>query len=290
MKNITVCAPAKINLFLDVTAKRHDGYHNIVSVMHPVTLSDTVSITQENGENAIRITCDKKNIPLSEDNIAYKAAELFYQTCGIKNYRTHVHIQKSIPVAAGLAGGSTDAAAVLIALNQINHAALNEEALCTLGANIGADVPFCIVKRPMLTTGIGNQFTDIPPLPDCFLIIAKSGKGVSTKEAYNEIDRIGCAVHKDVSGIMQAMKNKDLPQIGANAYNLFEQAILPLHPQGQQLKNFFQRNGAVFSLMSGSGPAVFAIYMDRNTAEKVQTELLLQGIDAHLCKPFFKKD
>lgn len=284
MKTMTIYTPAKINLFLDVTGKRDDGYHDIVSVMMPVSLYDTVSVTREEGRDELRVFCDV-DVCAEQDNIAYKAAKLYFEHTGIRVQRTRIDIEKRIPAQAGLAGGSTDAAAVLIALDELCGTRLSEEELCALGKKLGADVPFCIVKRPMLTEGIGEIFTPVADLPKCTLLIAKDGEGVSTKEAYAKIDEIGCAVHRDHTPLLHALESGDLAAVGECTYNIFEEAVFPVRERAKALFDNLKNSGAVFTRMSGSGPSILAAYTDEATAQKAADALAAQGITAYICDP-----
>lgn len=282
MKKITLNAPAKINLFLDVTGKRADGYHDIVSVMMPISLCDVVTVCRDEGDE-LRVFCDV-DVCEEQKNIAFKAAKLFYEVTGKPCKKTHISITKKIPHEAGLAGGSTDAAAVLIALNELTEAELSENELCLIGKRLGADVPFCIVKRPMLTEGIGEIFTPVNGLPQCYIVVAKDGEGVSTKEAYAKIDDIGCKVHKDHTPLTKALTTGDLNLIAAGTYNLFEDAVLPVREKAKQLFNFM--NGrAHIARMSGSGPTILGIFKDKDAATAVSNELNEKGILSFVCKP-----
>jgi len=282
MKTLTLQAPAKINLFLDVTNKREDGYHDIVSVMMPVSLSDEITLTYDEGDE-LRVFCDV-DVCEEQKNIAYKAAKLFFDITGKKCGKTHITIKKNIPHEAGLAGGSTDAAAVLLALNELTSAGLTEEELCAIGKQLGADVPFCIVKRPMLTEGIGEIFTPIPGLPECYIVVAKDGEGVSTKDAYARIDEIGCKVHKDHTPLINALEVGDLTLIKEGTYNLFEEAVLPIRERAKSLFDYMSEKADV-TRMSGSGPTILGIFKDETKATAMINELIAKGIKAHLCRP-----
>ena len=282
MKALTLQAPAKINLFLDVTNKREDRYHDIVSVMMPISLSDEITVTYDEGDE-LRVFCDV-DVCEEQKNIAYKAAKLFYELTGKERKKTHITINKNIPHEAGLAGGSTDAAAVLTALNELTDAGLSEEELCAMGKKLGADVPFCIVKRPMLTEGIGEIFTPVPHLPECYIVVAKDGEGVSTKDAYAKIDEIGCKIHRDHSKLIRALEAGDLSAIAEGTYNLFEDAVLPVRPKAKGLFEYMSENADV-TRMSGSGPTILGIFKDEERAKSVTAELNAKGINAHTCKP-----
>jgi len=282
MKTLTLQAPAKINLFLDVINKREDGYHDIISVMMPISLSDEITVSYDEGDE-LRVFC---NVDVCEEqkNIAYKAAKLFFEVTGKECKRTHITINKKIPHEAGLAGGSTDAAAVLLALNELTGANLAEEELCATGKLLGADVPFCIVKRPMLTEGIGEIFTPVHPLPDCYIVVAKDGDGVSTKDAYAKIDEIGCRVHKDHTLLTDALVAGDLNLIAKCTYNLFEEVVLPVRSKAKEIFGYMNERADI-TRMSGSGPTILGIFKDREKAQITTEELKEKGINAHLCEP-----
>ncbi len=282
MRTLTLQAPAKINLFLDVTKRREDGYHDIVSVMMPISLSDEVTVTYDKGDE-LRVFCSV-DVCEEQNNIAYKAAELFFEVTGKERKKTHITIDKKIPHEAGLAGGSTDAAAVLSALNELTEANLSEEELCAMGKKLGADVPFCIVKRPMLTEGIGEIFTPVPHLPECYIVVAKDGDGVSTKEAYSKIDEIGCKVHKDHTKLIDALIHGSLSTIKGETYNLFEEAVLPIRDKAKALFDNMSKKADI-TRMSGSGPTILGIFENEEKAKATYCELRDEGINAHLCKP-----
>ncbi|MBE6718027.1 MAG: 4-(cytidine 5'-diphospho)-2-C-methyl-D-erythritol kinase [Ruminococcaceae bacterium] len=283
MDSITVNAYAKINLFLEVCEKRPDSYHDIDSVMHSVSLCDVVSISK----NDELILTNSAGLPNDENNIAYKSAKLFFDFSGIKS-GAKIHIQKNIPISAGLAGGSTNAAAVLMGLNSIYNTNIDIDTLCELGAKIGADVPFCIMRGCYVTKGIGNIFTPCPALPDCYIVISKSGEGVSTPFAYKEIDNLRLNQKynfRKSDEVVDALKKGDLEEIKNCIFNAFESVVCPIRPKVNEQKDILNSFSAVCSMMSGSGPSVFGIFKTKDDAEKALKSLKIYGADAHLCTP-----
>lgn len=283
MKKIMILAPAKINLFLDITGKKADGYHEILSVMQSVDLYDKVFLSL-NDSGVINVDCTEADIPNGEGNIAYKAAKLFFSLLGDPSQGCDILIQKNIPHAAGLAGGSTDAAAVLIGLNSLFDNRFTQSFLAENSVTIGADVPFCIIKGTQMASGIGEILSPLSSMPECYIIIAKSGEGVSTKEAYAAIDQSPCEKH-DISPLIDGLGSGDLVKICKNTFNAFENIILPRHEGARRIKSTLEKHGALTSLMSGSGPSVFGIFNDRQKALDAADELNNMNIHANICKP-----
>ncbi len=280
MKVLQRNAYAKINLFLDIESKRDDGYHNIISVMQSVSLCDTVTVEYcESADKYIEITCDDPTIPLGEKNIAYKAANLFLDSGKVK-----IHISKRIPAAAGLAGGSTDAAAVLTLLNELTGNKKSADELLSIGAKIGADVPFCIAGGTKLTLGIGEKMSDFKPLPSCYIVISKMGDGVSTPEAYSLLDGMfdnfeNYSPRKDLLAMLEKENSAN------GMFNIFESAVIPCRPAVQAIKDTLTEQGAEFAMMSGSGPSVFGIFSSKEKASAAREALVGIGAIAHICEP-----
>ncbi|MBR4881399.1 MAG: 4-(cytidine 5'-diphospho)-2-C-methyl-D-erythritol kinase, partial [Clostridia bacterium] len=251
-------AYAKINLYLDVTGIRDNGYHNIKSIMQTVSLHDVVSVeSTDAGVSKIELTCSEPAVPTGEKNIAYKAAAAFFREAGITSYDCRIHIDKHIPMEAGLAGGSTDAAAVLRLLNKIHSSPFNTDELCRIGAILGADVPFCIVGGTCLCEGIGEVLTKMPALLDCHIVVARGGEGVSTPVAYGLVDeKWNCDFSHsggDIGNLEMFLSHKDIDGIAHSMYNIFEDVILPSHGVASELKKIMLDCGAVDAMMSGSG-------------------------------------
>lgn len=282
---IRLMAYAKINLFLDVTGQRADGYHDIRSLMQAVSLCDTVTVSLLEGKDgSVTLECDSDSIPCNEKNLAYRAAVLFYDTLG-KRRNTHVKIEKRIPVSAGLAGGSTDAAAVLVGLNRLFGEPFTDRQLCAIGKRLGADVPFCIMGGGAEVSGIGDVLTPIPNIPALPMVIAKDGEGVSTPAAYRSLDDIfdgfrgvyagGTVGTERYEALLRGFCCGDTELVAENIYNVFERAVLPHHSRAAMIKEFFLSHGAVAAMMSGSGPSVFGIF--RNDAEAERVAALLNA-------------
>ncbi len=277
---LSMHSPAKINLYLDVLGKRTDGYHNIKSVMQTVGLCDEVSVetlTPTPGTQSIEISCTEAALPCDARNLAHRAAVAFFDGCGIYDFTCKIHIKKNIPMAAGLAGGSTDAAAVLNLLNALSGHPLDTDALCSLGATIGADVPFCIRRGTLYTEQIGDVMVPCYPMPSAYVVIALGGDSVSTPTAYRMLDdRFGSGLDRDFSDVKamtDALHRRDLSGICAAMYNVFEEVILPVHEQARKAKELLLQYGALGALMSGSGPAVFGIFDDEAAAQSASHRL-----------------
>ncbi len=274
---VKIQAPAKINLTLDITGKRADGYHTLSTIMQSISLSDIVTISETNS-GIITIDTSNPLIPTDERNIAYKAAMFFLKNTNVQYNGLHIYIQKNIPVEAGLGGGSADAAAVLIGLNYIFKTELSAKQLCEIAATIGADVPFCIIGGTKLCTGIGEIMTETAPLEQCYIVIAKGNSGISTKSAFKKIDDLGFNVDPDYSkynGSVLSVKN-----IG---YNKFE--IVADISDVKIIKNKMLELKADYSAMSGSGSAVFGLFSNLEYAENCRKYLADNKFFSYLCKP-----
>lgn len=260
---ITLNAYAKINLSLDVVGRLANGYHEVRMIMQTVGIHDTLTFEKTEGE--IVLSSDAGELPLGEDNLIYKAARLVKETHGISG-GVKVHLEKRIPVAAGMAGGSTDAAATLKAMNLLYDLGLSEEDLCWLGVKLGADVPYCIMGGTALSEGIGEVLTKLAPMPECVLLVAKPDINVSTKEVYQALDSQSVPWHPDVDGMRQAIEEGRLEGIYSRLGNVLETVTVAKHPIVSEIKQEMLGNGALGSLMSGSGPSVFGIFDDEEKA------------------------
>lgn len=282
-------AYAKINLYLDVMERRPDGFHNIKSIMHRVNLCDYVTVIK-NGEGVgnITVNCGAAPLPCGEGNLVWKAAKRFFEYTGINDYSLHIDIEKHIPISAGLAGGSADAAATLVALNEEYETGLDSDELCKIGANIGSDVPFCISGRTSLAEGRGEILTEIDNTLDLIFVIAKGGDGVSTPAAYGLIDdKFGASLSDefgDLNGMIAALKNGDVILLEKLLYNTFEEVVLPFHKEASTAKSYMLQHGAVAAMLSGSGPSVFGIFSGKEEASVVCRALKSMGYDAHVCR------
>ena len=267
---VKVKAFAKINLLLDIVAKRTDGYHELFMIMQSVGVYDTVTVERIKGRKIV-ITCDKDGVPCDESNIAYKAAVAFFRANKIRSRAIHIDIEKRIPHAAGLAGGSADGAAVIVALNKIYETNLSEDELCKIGATIGADVPFCIKGGTLLSQGIGEVLSKVKPLRKCYIVLAKPNIGVNTGKAFAQFDEEGKVHTPDCLGMLCAVQSRDLADISARLENVFEQFIEV--PNRIYIKEIMRENGALGACMSGSGPTVFGIFENKENAENAAKEL-----------------
>ena len=282
-------AYAKINLYLDVVAKRSDGYHDIVSIMQTVDLFDLVSVEcyeQEPGE--IVLACDG-GLPCDARNLAYRAANAYF--AGQVPCKIEITIQKNIPAEAGLAGGSADCAAVLRALNRF-FGKYDEQALIALGAGLGADVPFCLRGGTQITRGIGEMMQSCVPMPDCYLLIVRGGAGVSTPQAYRDLDTLlgDFARRKEQSEqkllrLQDAMAKNDLCAMTDEMYNVFESVVLPVHDVARELKQDMLDGGAIGAMMSGSGPSVVGVFTSEQDAMTMRDCIAAKGIAAFVCRP-----
>ena len=279
----TYFCPAKINLFLEVEGLRPDGYHDIDSVMQAISLCDLVTVSLTNGSGTVTLTCDHPELPCDGGNIAYRAAERYLAAAGICGCDVSIHIEKKIPLAAGLAGGSTDAAGVLRGMQEM-LGALSEEALYQLATKLGADVPFCLRSGCCRTEGIGERLTPYPSLSrDAILVVVKKGEGVSTKEAYQQMDLP--RERRSSGGMLRALERQDTAETVVQLYNGFESVILPLRPFAAHAKQVMIGEGAAGALMSGSGPSVFGVFFNWDDAERVYNRLLSEGYEAFIAHP-----
>lgn len=280
-KPMRVFAPAKLNLTLDILGRREDGYHLLDMVMQSVSVYDTLLLTPIN-EPRIELLCDREGIPCGDGNTVRKAAQAFYQAAGIQSKGLHVHIQKRIPEQAGMAGGSTDAAAVLRAMNQLYQTGFSMEQLCEIGLLVGADVPFCLHGGILRVGGIGEVFTPVPALPPCFFVVCKPPVSVSTAEAFTRVDT-GANTPRHTPGMLQALQTGILTDVAAQLGNAF-QDVLEV-PGVASLQKQMVELGALGACMTGSGSAVFGIFATRQGAEACRTALLQHYSQVFLCEP-----
>lgn len=274
---IITYAPAKINLTLEVTGKRKDGYHTLSSIMQSVSLYDMVSVEFNSGKE-ISVECDDPNIPSGNKNIAYRAAEAFFVHSGISRQGIRIEINKKIPSQAGLGGGSADAAAVICGMDRLFETNYSGEELCRIGVTVGADVPFCIVGGTKLCEGIGEKFSEIPPFQNCHIVIGKGSDGISTKEAYEKIDSLGFSQYADPQSYDGTIKS--VADIGRNIFEDVSEL-----ESVSEIKKICLSCGAEYSAMSGSGSAVFGIFSDIGKAEKCAGIIRKNGYFSELCKP-----
>ena len=286
-------AYAKINLYLDVISRYDNGYHEVNTIMQTVSLADDIEILLE-GEG-ISLVCDKKEIPDDSRNIAWRAAELFLSECPwVKCRGVSINIKKNIPSEAGLGGGSADAAAVLCALNEIFGYPVKQERLLEIGGNIGADVPFCMVGGTAYASGKGTLITPISDMPDCFIVIAKGKKGISTPWAFGELDRIYENFNEiayspyDITVLKESIEAGRVADMGGALYNIFEKAVSSICSEVVDIKETMLECGACGALMSGSGTAVYGIFEDEEKANAATKILSSNGYFSYVSKPLSK--
>ena len=271
MKEIKLKAMAKINLGLDVVRKREDGYHEVRMIMQTIHMYDQIMLT-ESEEAGIRVRTNVTFLPVNEDNLVYKAAKLLMDEFQVSS-GLEIDLRKFIPTAAGMGGGSSDAAAVLVGVNRLFGLGLTKRQLMERSVVIGADVPFCVLRGTALAEGIGEVLTPLPSLPKCFVLIAKPPVNVSTKFVYSNLRANELKEHPDIDGQIRALQDGDLDGICAKMGNVLEGVTIPAYPVIQTIKDRMLQCGAVNAMMSGSGPTVFGIFKERDQAEKA-AELL----------------
>lgn len=268
MDRMQLKALAKINLGLDVLRRRDDGYHEVRMVMQTVHIFDQLFL-EKRQEDGIFVRTNLYYLPENENNLVYKAAKLlrdeFRLTEGIA-----IQLKKYIPVAAGMAGGSSDAAAVLFGMNRMYDLGLSLDELMERGVKIGADVPYCIMRGTALAEGIGEVLSPLPPMPPCTILVAKPGIGVSTRFVFENLKANELAFHPDIDGMVDALNNQDLRALAEHMEpgNVLETVTIPAYPVIQKLKDAMMSCGALAALMSGSGPTVFGIFESRQAAKR----------------------
>ncbi len=275
MAGYEIKAYAKINLGLDVLGRRADGYHEVKMVMQTVDICDV--LTFEKARSGITISTDSGELPTDGDNLIYKAVKLLFDKYGVEE-GISIHLQKRIPIAAGMAGGSSDAAAALKGINEIFQLGCSLDELRELGVKIGADVPYCVIGKTALAEGIGEKLTALPSMPDCLLLVAKPDINVSTKYVYAQLEHEHLDVgetyeHPDIDGMVQAIKEGSMEGILKRMGNVLESVTIPAHPIIGTLKERMMELGAEGSLMSGSGPTVFGIFRDEEKAQRAFLQL-----------------
>lgn len=271
MKEIKLRALAKINLGLDVVRKREDGYHEVRMIMQTIRLYDQIRLTMTE-KPGIFVKTNLFYLPVNEDNLVYKSAKLLKDEFGIKK-GIAIDLKKFIPVAAGMAGGSSDAAAVLVGMNRMFSLGLSKEELMKRGVAIGADVPYCIMRGTALAEGIGEKLTSLPPMPGCHVLIAKPGIHVSTKFVYTALKANELDEHPDIDGQIRALEAGDLHQLAQKMGNVLETVTMPEYPVIGEIKKVMMAGGAIGAMMSGSGPTVFGLFEDEKKAKHTYEKL-----------------
>ncbi len=272
MDKLEVRALAKINIGLDVTGIREDGYHEVKMIMQTVNLFDKINISKV-ADGSISMSTNLRYLTVGDDNLCIKAAKLLKEEFGLKE-GLRIELEKHIPVAAGMAGGSTDAAAVLFAMNRMFGLKLTREALMERSVKLGADVPYCLLRGTALAEGIGEILTPIHPMVKCPVLIAKPGISVSTKQVYESLDScFDTVVHPDIDRIIEDIKAQDLNAICNHMGNVLEDVTIPMHPIINDIKKNMMDHGAIGAMMSGSGPTVFGFFEDNKTAKMAKDAL-----------------
>jgi 4-diphosphocytidyl-2-C-methyl-D-erythritol kinase len=264
-------APAKINLLLDVLRKRDDGYHEVEMVMTMVDLADRLEM-QELPRDTIMITSQAGYIPLDEKNLAFQAAKLIKERYGVRT-GVYIHLDKRIPVAAGLAGGSSDAAAALRGLNRLWRLGLPDEELQKLGAELGSDVPFCVTGGTAIARGRGEKLEPIAGPPPCWVVLAKPPIHVSTQDIYGKLKVQEIRNHPSLPDMLQAIRNRSFPGVCSSLGNVLEEVTMRLYPEVRQIRECMQRLGADGVLMSGSGPTVFGLVQKQSKVARIYNGL-----------------
>ena len=274
-------ALAKINLGLDVIRKREDGYHEVRMIMQTINMYDQLEIDIKE-EPGISITTNLPFIPTNENNLVYKAAKLLMDEFHIEKGIT-VELQKFIPVAAGMAGGSSDAAATMIGMNRLFGLGLTVRQLMERSVSIGADIPYCLLRGTALAEGIGEKLRPLPPCPNCYVLIGKPSISVSTKFVYEKLDAGNIEEHPDIDRILEGLQWHNLNKISENMGNVLESVTIPAYPIIEEIKNHMKEHGAVNAMMSGSGPTVFGLFDDKMVAERACEALR----ESHLARTVF---
>ena len=275
-------ALAKINLGLDVVGKRADGYHEVRMIMQTIQMYDVLEI-QKKEEPGISLTTNIPYVPTDERNLVYKAAKMLMDEFHVKEGLS-MNLEKFIPVAAGMAGGSSDAAAAFVGVNRLFGLGLSENDLMKRAVKVGADVPYCVMRGTALAEGIGEKLTRLPRLPHCYVLVGKPGVNVSTKAAYESLRLDDPAmVHPDIAGMAQAIRQNDLEGVISRMGNSFEPEIIRKYPVIQEIKDLMEEGGARKAMMSGSGPTVFGIFEEKEKMEQAAAALR----ESHLAKTVF---
>lgn len=285
MATVTLQAYAKVNLGLDILGMRDNGYHDVKMVMQTINLFDTLRFSTL-PEDVIRISASDGELPCNEDNLVYQAIDLMKREFAVKK-GVEVYIEKHIPMAAGMAGGSSDCAAALKACNLLFELHLSEEALMGYGKKLGADVPYCIMGGTALAEGIGEKLTRLPAMQDCYILVAKPPVSVSTRDAYRAYDSEDYVVHPDIDGMVKAMQNENLDGVTARMANVLESVTEKLHPEIVKLKDMIRTAGAKNAMMTGSGPTVFGVFENHVLAEDAKNEIVKSGLakDVFVVRP-----
>ena len=281
MDRLELKALGKINLGLDVLGRRENGYHDVRMVMQTVYLYDRI-IMKKSKTPGIRLETNLYYLPVNENNLAYRAAKMLMDEFHIEE-GVSIQLDKHIPVAAGMAGGSSNAAAVLFGMNRMFSLGLSQKELMERGVKLGADVPYCIMRGTVLAEGIGEILTPLSPMPKCYVLIAKPAISVSTKMVYEKLDSHEIEDHPDIDGILAGLKAGDLKKVAGSMGNVLERVTVDAYPVIDQIKKMMIKEGALNAMMSGSGPTVFGIFEEKATARKAADAIR----DARLTKQVY---
>ena len=280
MDKIKLKALGKINLGLDVLGRRPNGYHDVRMVMQTVYLYDQI-LLEKTDKEGISLKTNLFYLPVNENNLAYRAAKMLIDEFAIKE-GVHISLEKHIPVAAGMAGGSSNAAAVLYGMNRLFQLGLTDQELMERGVKLGADVPYCIMRGTVLAEGIGEELTPLPAMPKCHVLLAKPPISVSTQKVYEKLDAQEVTKHPDIDGILLGLQTGDLKKITSSMGNVLENVTITEYPQIERIKDVMKEEGALNAMMSGSGPTVFGMYDDkilaRRAAARIREEQLAKQV------------
>lgn len=280
MDKIKLKALGKINLGLDVLGRRPNGYHDVRMVMQTVYLYDQI-LLEKTDKEGISLETNLFYLPVNENNLAYRAAKMLIDEFAIKE-GVHISLEKHIPVATGMAGGSSNAAAVLYGMNRLFQLGLTDQELMDRGVQLGADVPYCIMRGTVLAEGIGEKLTPLPAMPKCHVLLAKPPISVSTQKVYEKLDAQKVTKHPDIDGILLGLQTGDLKKITSSMGNVLENVTITEYPQIESIKDVMKEEGALNAMMSGSGPTVFGIYDDkmlaRRAAARIREEQLAKQV------------
>lgn len=280
MDKIKLKALGKINLGLDVLGRRPNGYHDVRMVMQTVYLYDQI-LLEKTDKEGISLETNLFYLPVNENNLAYRAAKMLIDEFAIKE-GVHISLEKHIPVAAGMAGGSSNAAAVLYGMNRLFQLGLTDQELMDRSVQLGADVPYCIMRGTVLAEGIGEELTPLPAMPKCHVLLAKPPISVSTQKVYEKLDAQEVTKHPDIDGILLGLQTGDLKKITSSMGNVLENVTITEYPQIERIKDVMKEEGALNAMMSGSGPTVFGIYDDkmlaRRAAARIREEQLAKQV------------
>ena len=276
MDKMELKALGKINLGLDVLGRRENGYHDVRMVMQTLYLYDQITI-EKTEKPGIELSTNLFYLPVNENNLAYRAADLLMQKFGVEE-GVKITLEKHIPVAAGMAGGSSNAAAVLYGINRMFSLGLSQEELMERGVKLGADVPYCIMRGTVLAEGIGEILTPLPAMPRCTVLVAKPPISVSTKLVYEKLDAHEIEDHPDIDGVLEGLERQDLKKIASSMGNVLERVTVEEYPGIEEIKEMMKENGALNAMMSGSGPTVFGLYSDKRMAKEAAQKIKESGI------------